>query len=215
VEDPMADDQATTRARFPHMRPYTSVLWVLFLGLVVAFATITTQNRKIAGLNQDLAALRAESQKEISDLRAVQAGWLEQDLVRIDQLTTQLQKASADEAQEATSLANRTRADLARTVEQRHQEMITAIKDLRADLRAEATRENQPHQAPASDRNVSYVSALDSPPAVSAATVSEDVLTPEQAAPPPYQKKGFWSRLNPFAKNRAKKPETADSAPAQ
>jgi small-conductance mechanosensitive channel len=211
----MPDDQAAKTVRFPQLRPYTSVLWVLFLGLVVAFATITTQDRKIAGLTQDLAALRQESQKQMADLRAAQAASLEQDLLRLDQLTTQVERTSADEAQQAMSLANKTRADLARTVEQRHQEMITAIKDLRADLRSEGTRANQLRPAPAPDRSVHYVSALDAPPAVSTAAVSENILPPEQAAPPPFQKKGFWSKLNPFAKNKAKKQETAEDAPAQ
>ncbi len=212
----MPDDQAPKRARLPHITPYTSVLWVLFLGLVVAFATITTQDRKISGLTQDLASLRQESQRQIADIRAAQAAALEQDLLRLDQLTTQVERTSADEAQEAVSLANKTRADLARTVEQRHQEMITAIKDLRADLRSETgTRANQLRPAPAPDRSVHYISALDAPPAVSTASASENVLPPEQPAPPAFQKKGFWSRLNPFAKNKAKKQETAEDAPAQ
>jgi len=211
----MPDDQPA-KIRFPQMQPNTSVLWVLFLGLVVAFATITTQNRKIAGLTQDVASLRQESQRQIADLRAAQAATLEQDLLRLDQLTTQLEKTSADEAQQAESLANKTRADLARTVEQRHQEMITAIKDLRADLRSEAgAKANQLRPAPAPDPSVRYVSALDAPPPVSAAAASGNVLPEEQAAARPFQKKGFWSRLNPFARNKSKKPDTADDAPAQ
>jgi hypothetical protein len=211
----MPDDQAAKTVRFPQIRPYTSVLWVLFLGLVVAFATITTQDRKISGLTQDLAALRQENQRQMADLRAAQAASLEQDLLRLDQLTAQVERTSADEAQQAASLANQTRSDLARTVEQRHQEMITAIKDLRADLRSEAgSRANQLRQTPP-DRSAHSVTALDSPPPVSTAPVSENILPSEQSAPPPFQKKGFWSKLNPFAKNKAKKQETAENAPAQ
>jgi hypothetical protein len=212
-------------ARPPRMRPYTLVVWFLFLGLLVSLAANIREDRKMNALAGDMATLRAENQKQVAVARDAQSASLEQDLLRLDQLTTQVQKTSQDELQEATTLANRTRAELAKTVEQRHQEMIMAISDLRADLRSEVNaKASQLNQVQKPDRDAPQtVSGSDFPaataagrPAISVATLVADETDREQErSPPAAQKKTFWSKLNPFGRNRIKKQETADSSPTQ
>jgi hypothetical protein len=112
----MPDDPAGREIRSARMRPHTLVLWCLFLGLVVSLAANIRQERKTDALAQDLATLRLQSQKQVAELRDAQSATLEHDLLRLDQLTAQVQKTSQDEVQEAAELASKTRAELARTV---------------------------------------------------------------------------------------------------
>jgi hypothetical protein len=221
----MPEDKAGKAVRRPRIRPHTLVLWFLFLGLLVALSANIRLQRRTDALAQDLATLRQESQKQVATLRDAQSASLEQDLLRLDQLTTQLQKTSEDELQEAASLASRTRAELTKTVEQRHQEMITAISDLRADLRsttnARASQLNPPQKPdrdaaprPSGASDLSPATTAVNSPAPPATLVSAD-KDRDDSSPSQSPKKGFWSKLNPFSRNKSKKQETADGSPAQ
>src|SRR5579863_4510607 len=101
--------EARKTNRPPQMSPQTLALWALFLGLLVSLSTNIRQDQKTQRLAQDLATLRQDNQKQIAALRDAQSASLEQDLLRLDQLTTQVQKTSEDEVQQAASLATRTR----------------------------------------------------------------------------------------------------------
>jgi hypothetical protein len=221
----MPEDQAGKAVHPRRMRPHTLALWCLCLGLLFSLAANIRQDRKTDALARDLAMLRQESQKQVTVLRDAQSASLEQDLLRLDQLTVQLQKTSEDELHQAATLASRTRAELAKTVEQRHQEMITAISDLRADLRSEENaRAGQLNQVEKLDRNAPHTRGESdfstAPPASNPATPSATLVSAEkdredQLSPAQAQKKGFWSKLNPFSRNKNKKREAADGGPAQ
>ncbi len=208
-------------ARPVRLRPHALVAWFLFLGLLVSLAANVREDRRMNALASDLATVREESQKQVAVLRDAQSASLEQDLVRLDQLTTQVQKTSQDELQEAAALANRTRAELAKTVEQRHQEMITAISDLRADLRTEV-RASQSNSVQKPERDTPQASGA-FPPATAAAKsaipaatlVSEETDRDAQSIVPAAPKRSFWSKLNPFGRNKSRKQETFDTSPAQ
>lgn len=220
----MPEGQALKPVRLPRMRPHTAALWILFVGLVVSLAANVRQGRKTDSLLVDLATVRQETQAQIAELRQAQSAFLEQDLLRLDQLTTQLQKVDEDEQQQAVSLTSKIRSDLAKTVEQRHQEMITAISDLRADLRSAATLRApgvNDLRKPAIDASsvngavhFAAVTAVDNSARPPEALVSTETPPKEQATALPAQKKRFWSKLNPFTWNRNKKQETGASDPA-
>ena len=196
----MPEQQAARRFRSIQVRPYTVALWVLFVGLLISFAANVTQDRKIEGLRLTLLALRQDHQKQLSELREAQSASLEQDLLRLDQVTTQLQKANESERLQAAELSNKTRADLARTVEQRHQEMITAISDLRADLRSEASARTP--SSPTAQRPVVEAApvpvATEVPLGPQALPAGPEKPAQESVSPSPAGKKSFWSKLNPF-----------------
>ena len=196
--------------RIPPIGPNTLTLVLLSVGLVVLLAANVKQDRKAGRLEQDLASFRDQTQKQIAELREAQSATLEHDLLRIEDLNELLQK-SQDQVQQATKAANQRRAELGRLVEQRHQEMITAISDLRADLRSEADAKashRNPAQSPkpgmldasAALRVSSQVQA-DAPADPVAKVISENDAEATEAPP---QKRGFWSRLNPFSRNKKK-----------
>jgi hypothetical protein len=214
MPDQSMPDQKWKRAiRIPRIGPQTLTLVMLSVGLIVLLAANVREDRKAGRLEQDLASLREQTQKQIADLREGQSAILEHDLMRINELTELLQK-SQDQIQESALLANQRRAELGKIVEQRHQEMITAISDLRADLRSAADAKAShtiPVQAPkpgaldasAALRVASMVQA--NGPADPVAKVISEQESEATEAPAP--KKGFWSRLNPFSRNK-KKQET-------
>lgn len=187
------------------------VLWALFLGLVVAFATNMTQDRKIEALTRDLATVRQETQKQVALLHEAQSAALEQDLLRLDQLNNQLQKTEEEQRKQAATLTNQTRAVLAKTVEQRHQEMIRAISDLRADLRSESdAKANEESRAQRPDADPPKATgALDASNVIAAnnsagapAAASEEKDGDDVSSTTAPQKKSFWSKLNPFGRNK-------------
>jgi hypothetical protein len=190
----------------------------MFFGMVISISRNVYQDQKVDRLASDLAALRQESRRDIAELRDSQSASLEQDLVRIDQLSSEVAKTNDDALRQATTLANKTKLDLARTVEQRHQEMLTAISDLRADLRSDVrARASDPVRDAPTARwdiqrartdlavaNVAPAAKPSTPPATDSLVAAPE----EPASAPSTKKKHFWDKLNPF--NR-KKQETAVS----
>lgn len=200
----------------------TLILWLLFLGIVLSLCGNVYQDLRAEALARNIASVRQDAQKQIGELREAQTASLEQDLLRLDQLTSQLQKTNEDVLRQSALAADRTKAELARTVEQRHQEMIRALSDIRSDLRANISARQ--YQGP---RDVQDASAQPERPAVEAPVAirtlvsnasNQSALAPadteagESAQPPGTAKKRqFWSKLNPFRK----KPATAAGSTSQ
>src|SRR5665213_384685 len=211
----MQEDRLEPAARAPRVPQKNMILWLLFLGIVLSFCGNIYQDQRAAALARNIASVRQDTQKQIAALRDAQTASLEQDLLRLDQLNGQLQKTSEDILHQSTLAADRTKAELARTVEQRHQEMIRALSDIRSDLRATVTAARQ---SPG-PRDIQGASTQPERPAAEAAVVSrtlvssssdQSALTPagteagEPAQPPETSKKRqFWSKLNPFKKKQA------------
>ncbi len=206
----MPDRKSKPAIHIPPIAPHTLTLVLLSVGLVILLGANVRQDRRAGRLEQDLVQLRAQTQSQIAELRDAQSATLQHDLLRIHDLTVLLQK-SQDQIQEAALIANRRCAELGRIVEQRHQEMITAISDLRADVRAEADAKTShpiPVQSPkpgaldaGAALRVSSLVPADAPAGPVAQLISANDAEATSAPPP---KKGFWSRWNPFSRNKKK-----------
>ncbi len=211
----MPVDRPETAARVPRVPNQTLILWLLFLGIVISFARNIYQDERADVLSRNIASVRQDAQKQITELREAQTASLEQDLLRLDQLNAQVQATSEDVLRQSTMAADRTKAELARTVEQRHQEMIRALSDIRSDLRASINAKqsqvasSEPPERPAVD--VSAVSSSPDQPAPAPAEIRIVEPDPDRQAT---SKKGFWSKLNPFGRIK-KKPAAPDTSAAQ
>jgi len=216
----MPEDQAAAPAVHPPriqrrtpLRPQTMILCLPAVGLVVSLAANIRQEQKTQELAEDLTALRLKSERSLADLREAQSALLEQNVRRLDQMTTELRNATEDEKQLAAMSAGRVRSELKKAVEQRHQEVVAAISDLRGDLKTEANaRVSQLNELEQADRDAQRAAAVDAvsvdhSAAGSAAIAADTKTADEQPAPAAEKKKGFWSRLNPFS--RTKKHESA------
>jgi hypothetical protein len=210
----MQEDRLEPAARAPRVPQKNMILWLLFLGIVLSFCGNIYQDQRAEALARNIASVRQDTQKQIAALREAQTASLEQDLLRLDQLTGQLQKTSEDILHQSTLAADRTKAELARTVEQRHQEMIRALSDIRSDLRATVTAARQ-SQGP---RDIQDASSQPERPAGEAGVASrtlvnssdQSALTPADTgageptqSPETGKKRQFWSKLNPFKKKQA------------
>ena len=207
----MAEKRVEKAVGLSSPRLYNLVLWLAFFGMVIALSRIVYQEQKIDQLQHDFHLLRLQSQQEISDLRNAQSASLEQDLLRLDQLSTQLTKTNQDVLDQSKTLANRTKSDLSKTVEQRHQEMIRAISDVRSDIRpgtnanAAAPAREAPAASTVAEAGSGEVDAVNSSAAnrssSSATIASGDAHEDPPAAPNP-KKKRFWEKLNPFGRKK-------------
>jgi len=218
----MQEKRLEPAARAARVPQKTLILWLLFLGVVLSFCGNIYQDLRAEALARNIASVRQDTQKQIAELRAAQTASLEQDLLRLDQLTGQVQKTSEDLLRQSTLAADRTKAELAKTVEQRHQEMIRALSDIRSDLRATVTaKQNQ------SPRDIQEASAQPERNAAEAPVAIRTLVSNSSGQPalspagaeagepnqPPEtgKKKQFWSKLNPFKKKVA----TAASSTSQ
>jgi hypothetical protein len=207
----MAENRVEKALGLSSSRLYNLVLWLAFFGMVIALSRMVYEEQKIDQLQRDVRLLSLQSQQEISDLRNAQSASLEQDRLRLDQLSTQLTKTNQDVLDQAKTLANRTKSDLAKTVEQRHQEMIRAISDIRSDIRpgtnanAAASARVAPTVSAEVETGSGEVDVVNSSAAnrssSSATVASSDAHEDPPPAPSP-KKKRFWERLNPFGRKK-------------
>src|ERR1700676_3892794 len=123
-------------------RSYSLVMPLLFAGMLFALAGNVYQALKAARFEHHVDLMQKSTQRQIADVKEAVSGVLEQNLLRYDELNKQLQSVSATaveqtkaEVKQAEAEVKRSRSELAKTVEQRHQEVVTQLSDLRSDLR--------------------------------------------------------------------------------
>jgi len=219
----MPEGQATAPALAPRMRraalrPQTMILCLLAVGLVISLAANVRQEQKTQSLAEDLTSLRLRSDRQMADLREAQSALLEQNVRRWDQITTQVRNSTEDEQRRVAASASRMRAEMKKAAEQKHQEMVSAISGVKADLQAEESARARQVQEIEQDRQAQRATTLDflSPSNRDHSSAASAVLAsdtkPADDPPPPRveKKKGFWNKLNPFS--RAKKHDSASDA---
>lgn len=191
--------------------PLVLTFLLLFLGIALALAGIAYQNRRSDRLEREIASIRQDAQHQIAELREAQSALLEQNLLRVDQLSDELQKTSGEILQQARSDLTRSNSNLAKSVEKRHQEVLSQLSDLRSDLR-EDTGAKLIQVSQELERTGLQLKRIDSD---MSATTSGMAVDPresakpasdsgEQQATPPAKKKQIWSKLNPFSRNKKK-----------
>lgn len=166
--------------------------------------------------------MEKSTQRQVADVKEAISGVLEQNLLRYDELSKQLQGVTATTLEQARSEVKRSRTELARTIARRHQEVVTQLSDLRSDLREDTTsklgqissdleKTGSELKRVASNLDVGsgkVASDNSLEPTPAPALAHTEPLAHEQLAPP--KKKRFWSKLNPF-KYGTKKPEVSES----
>jgi hypothetical protein len=199
------------------------VVPLLFLGMLLALAGNVYQFLRAERFEHDVDLMQKSTQRQIADVKEAVSGVLEQNLLRYDELSKQLQGVTATTLDQARSEVKRSRSELAKTMERRHQEMVTQLSDLRSDLREDtASKLGQissdlertgselkrvASNLDAGSGKIASNNSLEPKPAPSVAHAEPP--TQEQPAQTP-KKKQFWSKLNPF-KYGKKKSEVSES----
>jgi uncharacterized phage infection (PIP) family protein YhgE len=203
---------------------YSLVMPLLFAGMLFALAGNVYQALKAARFEHHVDLMQKSTQRQIADVKEAVSGVLEQNLLRYDELNKQLQSVSATAVEQAKAEVKRSRSELAKTVEQRHQEVVTQLSDLRSDLRDDTAsklsqissnleRTGSKLQRLVSDLDAASGKATsNSPvPALPPAGAHAEPPVDEQIEPAP-KKKQFWGKLNPF-KYAKKKADVSESRP--
>ena len=130
----MAENDPNISRDRPRSRSYSMVVPLLFLGVLLALAGNFYQFLRAERFEHDVELMQKSTQRQIADVKEAISGVLEQNLLRYDELSKQLQGATASTLEQARSEVKRSRSELAKTIDRRHQEVVTQLSDL-SDLR--------------------------------------------------------------------------------
>ena len=189
-------------------QPWRAVnTWLLLPALVLPL--FIRQQR----LEHDLDLGRRNTERQIEDVKKALSGVLQQDLLRYDELNKRLQAISTTAIEQAKSDVKRNRSELATTFA-RKQDVTTQLSDLRSELKQETafnlTQLSSDLQKTNSDlkRVVSKLDMTNAKVENKSEQLEERSLAAAPTARPeheqvPPKRKRFWSKLNPFNKNKA------------
>jgi len=117
-------------------RSHSAVLWLLFIGMVLALAGNVYQFSRTAHLSSDMAANERGTQLEIRKLADSAGTALQLDQQRFDQLKDQLNTSAAATLRQARSEVKRTSSQFAQSLSNAHQDVITQLSDLKQETSA-------------------------------------------------------------------------------
>src|ERR1700730_13433980 len=131
----MAENDSNTPRDRSRPRSYSMVVPLLFLGMLLALAGNVYQFLRAERFEHDVELMQRSTQRQVADVKEAMSGVLEQNLLRYDELRKKLQGVTATTLEQARSEVKRSRSELARTMDRRHQEVVTQLSDLRSDLK--------------------------------------------------------------------------------
>src|ERR1700719_155923 len=131
----MAESNSNSSSIGSRPRSRSMVIPALFLGIILALAGNVYQFVRARHFEHDVELMQKSTQRQIADAKEAISGVLEQNLLRYDELNKQLQGVTTTTLEQARSEVKRSRSELSKTMERRHQEVVTQLSDLRSDLR--------------------------------------------------------------------------------
>jgi hypothetical protein len=127
----MAENDSNSSKKRARPRSYSMVVPLLFLGMLSALAGNVYQFLKAERFEHDVDLMQKSTQRQIADVKEAVSGVLEQNLLRYDELSKQLQGVTATTLDQARYEVKRSRSELARTIDRRHQEVVTQLSDFK------------------------------------------------------------------------------------
>ena len=134
----MAESDSNRPSKGSRPGSHSMVMPLLFLGIALALAGNVNQFLRAKRFERDVNQMQKSTERQIADAKEAISGVFEQNLLRYDELSKQLQGVTATTLEQARSEVKRSRSGLSKTMERRHQEMVTQLSDLRSDLRDDA-----------------------------------------------------------------------------
>jgi len=189
-------------------QPWHAVATWLLLPAIVVPLFIRQQR-----LEHDLDLGRRSTERQIEDVKEALSGVLQQDLLHYYELNKRLEAISTTAVEQAKSDVRRNSSELA-TIFARKQDVTTQLSNLRSELKQDTafnlTQLSSDLQKTNSDlkRVVSKLDMTNANVESNSEQLEERSLAaaltarPEHEQVPPKRKR-FWSKLNPFSKNKA------------
>ncbi len=193
-------------------RSRSIVIWLLFAGIAVALAGNVYQFTQARRLNRDFAAMQEKVRSQFADIRELEAGSLEQNLRRLDEMNKQFEEVTAATLEQARSEVRRNRAEFAKALDQRRTEVAKQMSELKSDIKEETSTKVERVSTDLAKTRVELTRAVEdassrsgeSPAASVAPAITTHAVAPAEKPEPTPTKKSFWSRLNPFKRDKPK-----------
>lgn len=206
------------KALAPRVRRFPIAICLLGAGMALAIAGNVYQFVKQRHFEHDVDLMQRSTEHQMADLKEAVSGVLEQNLLRYDELSKQIQSVSSSTLEQAKSEVKKNTSELARALDRRHRDLVTQLSDMRADLRQDTVSKLNKISADLQNThsdlrrvatqldtmNVKVETNSDEIKSELAAAHTSEPAPQEQAAPPPKPKKQFWSKLNPFKSSKRK-----------
>ncbi len=112
-------------------RSHTGIIVLLFIGLAVALTANVYQFVRAEQVSRQVEQLRLSTQNQIAKLNDSATAALEENQQRLEALKNQVQGATAATLQQAKSEVRRTSSQLSHSLEQKHQEAMNQLSDLK------------------------------------------------------------------------------------
>jgi hypothetical protein len=133
----MSTNDSDKSQEAPRTRSHTGILWLLFLGMVLALAGNVYQFNRADRLSHDLAASQRSAQTEIAKLTDAASSTLQQTQQRFDQLEDQLRTSIRTSTnatlRQARVESKKNSSQLEENLEQKHQEVVNQLSELKQD----------------------------------------------------------------------------------
>src|SRR5579864_5587126 len=111
----MAENDSNISRDRPGPRSYSMAVPVLFLGMLLALAGNVYQFLRAERFEHDVELMQKSTQRQVTDVKEAMSAVLEQNLLRYDELSKQLQGVTATTLEQAKSEVKRSRSELAKT----------------------------------------------------------------------------------------------------
>ncbi len=120
----------------PRTRSHTGILWLLFVGMVLALAGNVYQLVKNDRLAGEMTRIQGSMQSQIARLSDSTSAGFDVDQQRLTELRDQLQGATDATLRQTRSELKRNSSQLAQALEQKHQDVVNQLSDLKQDTSA-------------------------------------------------------------------------------
>jgi hypothetical protein len=111
----------------------SGITWALFLGLAIAIGGNIYESMSRENLARDIARVQVSTQQQIAKLNDTTKGALLETQQRFGALGSQVEDATDTNVRQVRSELKKTNAQLADGVEQKRQQLINQLSDLRVD----------------------------------------------------------------------------------
>jgi hypothetical protein len=132
----MSANEFTGSSDSPRKSSHNGVLWLLFVGLVLALAGNVYQLVKNDDMAKSMTRIEGTMQSQIAKLSDSTATGFDVDQQRLTELRNQLQGATDATLRQARSDLKRSSSQLAQALEQKHQDVVNQLSDLKQDTSA-------------------------------------------------------------------------------
>lgn len=206
----MSADDPTKPVELHRRHSHLIAFSLLSVGLALALAANVCQFVRTEHLARDLVIQQRSISNQIAEVREAQAAMLEQNLRRYETLSRQVPAMAATAIEEARSAVHRSNSRLARAFTEKHESVVNQLSELESNTNTSSKLNQLSSDLDETRTELNRVVSdlrsgnADAAPASQGPAAAQAEVTPLEETAPAARKRTFWSKLNPFKRNRKK-----------